>query len=100
MNETIEIIVNKLFPETDYLFNNSNKSDFRKLLQLAVQDTAFIFNNNCYSQIDGMAMDSPLGSIFADIFMCSLEEHFLDTCPLSNHPLFCKRYVDDTFALF
>ena len=45
-------------------------------------------------------MGSPLGPIFAGIFMCSLEEHFLETCPLSYHPLFYKRYVDDTFALF
>lgn len=45
-------------------------------------------------------MGSPLGPTFANIFMNSLEETVFDNCPLSFHPLFYKRYVDDTFALF
>ena len=47
-----------------------------------------------------MAMGSPLGPIFANIFMSFLEESFLDDCPLEFRPLFYKRFVDDTFALF
>ena len=47
-----------------------------------------------------MAMGSPLGPTFANIFMCSLEENMLDNCPLSFRPLFYRRYVDDTFLLF
>ena len=58
------------------------------------------FNNELYKQTDGMAMGSPLGPIFANIFMSSLEETFLDDCPLLFRPLFYKRYVDDTVALF
>ena len=69
-------------------------------MQLAVLDTAFIFNGKAYIQTDGMAMGSPLGPTFANIFMCSLEERMLDECPLANHPLFYGRYVDDTFLLF
>ena len=45
-------------------------------------------------------MGSPLGPIFANIFMSSLEETFIDDCPLLFRPLFYKRYVDDTVALF
>ena len=100
VNETIQLILDKLFPDNDTIFNGFNRQDFKKLLDLAVQDTVFLFNDKAYTQIDGMAMGSPLGPIFAGIFMSSLEEYMLDNCPLQYHPLFYKRYVDDTFALF
>ena len=45
-------------------------------------------------------MGSPLGPIMANAFMCSFEERMLDECPLNFRPLFYKRYVDDTIALF
>ena len=45
-------------------------------------------------------MGSPLGPIMANAFMCSFEENMLEDCPLSFRPLFYKRYVDDTIALF
>ena len=45
-------------------------------------------------------MGSPLGPIMANAFMCSLEENMLDNCPLASRPIFYKRYVDDTIALF
>ena len=100
VEETIQIILNKVFITPDTIFNGFNKSDFKRLLELAVLDTAFVFNGKAYKQIDGMAMGSPLGPTFANIFMCSLEEDMLDNCPLAFHPLFYRRYVDDTFLLF
>ena len=100
VEETIQIILNKVFTNEDTIFNGFNLTDFKKLLELAVLDTAFIFNGKAYTQIDGMAMGSPLGPTFANIFMCSLEERMLDDCPLAYLPLFYGRYVDDTFVLF
>ena len=47
-----------------------------------------------------MAMGSPLGPTFANIFMCHLEKQFLSKCPPEFKPIFYKRYVDDTFLLF
>ena len=67
LSETIDIIINKLFPQDDTLFHSFGKHNFRKLLELAVIDTHFIFNNNVYKQTDGMAMGSPLGPTFANI---------------------------------
>ena len=63
-------------------------------------DTNFIFNNTVYRQTDGVAMGSPLGPAFANIFMSWLEAQILDQCPSSYKPIFYRRYVDDTFALF
>ena len=100
VEETIEIIINKIFTEPNATFHNFSKADFRKLLELDVLDTPFIFNSFAFKQIDGMAMGSPLGPTFANIFMSAFEEKLLDSCPLSFYPLFYRRYVDDTFALF
>ena len=100
VEETIDIILDKIFIEPDTIYHNFNKVHFKQILQLAVQDTAFVFNGNAYKQVEGMAMGSPLGPTFANIFMCSLEESMLENCPLRYHPLYYNRYVDDTFALF
>ena len=98
--ETIDIILKKLFPNDTTLVNGFDKQSFRKILELSVLDTHFIFDKKLYKQVDGMAMGSPLGPTFANIFMCTLEERFLDQCPASFKPVFYKRYVDDTFVLF
>ena len=100
LSETIDIILNKLFPTEDTLFNGFDLNTFKKLLELAVVDTHFIFDGKIYKQVDGMAMGSPLGPTFANIFMCHLEELFFDQCSSSYNPVFYKRYVDDTFVLF
>ncbi|XP_064107906.1 uncharacterized protein LOC135216468 [Macrobrachium nipponense] len=100
VEETIQIILSKIFTDNDTLFHGFNYDNFKKLLTLAVQDTAFIFNGKAYVQADGMAMGSPLGPVLANIFMCELEERLLDNCPLAYHPLFYCRYVDDAFILF
>ena len=70
--ETVNIILDKIFIEPDSLFQGFNKENFKKLLDLAVQDTFFVFNGELYKQTDGMAMGSPLGPIFANVFMSSL----------------------------
>ena len=100
LQETIDIILNKLFPTPDSIVNGFNRVNFEKLLELAVMNTNFIFNGKLYKQVDGMAMGSPLGPTFANIFMCHLEEQFISQCPDHFKPRFYKRYVDDTFVLF
>ena len=98
--ETIDLILNKLFPTPTSIVHSFDRVAFKKLLELAVVDTHFVFNKKLYKQVDGMAMGSPLGPSFANIFMCFLEEQFLDKCPTHFKPIFYKRYVDDTFVLF
>ena len=45
-------------------------------------------------------MGSPLGPALANIFMCSFESIWLQDCPNDFKSVFCRRYVDDIFALF
>ena len=100
LQETIEIILDKIFTSFNGTFNSFNRRDFRKLLELAVLDTHFIFNENIFKQVDGVAMGSPLGPTLANIFMCNLEQKYLNECPPHFKPIFYRRYVDDTFVIF
>ena len=52
------------------------------------------------SQIDGVAMGSPIGPTLANIFLSHHESQWLIDCPASFKPTLYKRYVDDTFLLF
>jgi hypothetical protein len=100
IHETINIILNKLFPTNDHLFHNFNKLQFKTLLELAVCDSHFLFNKTLFKQSEGMAMGSPLGPTFANIFLNVLETEFLDNAPLNIRPAFYNRYVDDTLCGF
>ena len=49
-----------------------------------------------YVQTDGVAMDSPLGPVLANIFMIELENSLLPN--LIKYITFWKRYVDDAIC--
>ena len=99
VDETIEIITNRLFSNC-CRFHGLTRSDFTKLLGLSVKNCHFVFNGRLYHQVDGVAMGSPLGPLFANIFMSFHEKDWLHNCPSSFKPLLYRRYVDDYFLLF
>ena len=91
LDETINIILDDLFSETDVLsFNGCSfgKAHFKEHLEFAVKNNNFIFNNQLYEHFDGVAMGSPLGPAFANIFMCALERNFLSNFVLLNLNLY------------
>ena len=47
-----------------------------------------------------MAMGSPLGPLFANIFMSFHERSSFYNCPFLCKPFLYQRYVDDCFLLF
>ena len=49
-----------------------------------------------YVQTDGVAMDSPLGPVLANIFMIELENSLLPN--LTKYITFWKRYVDNAIC--
>ena len=100
LQATIQIILDKIFIEPNFIYHGFNRDDFEKLLKLAVLDTDFLFDGKQYKQIDGVAMGSPLGPVLANIFMCHIEDTIFNQCSPSFRPVFYKRYVDDTFILF
>ena len=76
------------------------KRHFKELLTHATKSSCFLFNGNYYSQIDGVAMGSPLGPTLANLFLAYHEEKWLSDCPEQFKPKYFRRYVDDIFLLF
>ena len=70
---------------------------FKELMLIATRGVEFSFNNQMYKQLDGVAMGSPWGPAFANIFM-----GFHDSRPFDNTLTrgVYFRYVDDTFIIF
>ena len=98
LKETTNLIVN-------YISDNNNpfnlpKRILTKLFTIATSDSVFTFNNKIYTQVDGVAMGSPVGPSYANAFLCHYEKIWLDNCPPQFKPIFYRRYIDDTFLLF
>ena len=66
--ETCEIILEKLFPETDSMHLGFNKTQFRNMLKNCTQNNLFIFNGNPYLQLDGCPMGGCISPTLANIF--------------------------------
>ena len=99
LQETIDLCVDLLFndkPNTD----GFTKTDFHELLTVTLSGSLILFNNEYYKQIDGVAMGSPLGPTFANIFLSYCEQIWLKNCPYEFKPVIYKRYVDHTFLFF
>ena len=76
------------------------KQQFKQLFTLVVKSSCFVFNDTYYQQIDGVAMGSPLGPTFANLFLVYYEHNSLKNCPLQFKPKLYRRYVDDIFLMF
>ena len=100
LQETNEICVNQLFTEPTTTVNGLLREEFRRLLEFCSMESFFLFNDNYYKQVDGVAMGSPLGPTLANAFMCYYERKWLEECPSDFKPKYYKRYVDDIFVLF
>ena len=99
LDETIEICVNELFKSSQTGLG-LNKQQVLEMLLLTTKENIILFDQKYYSQIDGVAMGSPLGPTLANIFLCYHETTWLKNCSKSFKPVSYKRYVDDIFALF
>ena len=76
-NETIKIILDLAFKDIE-TFNGLNRSELEKLLTICTQESHFQFNGEIFDQIDGVAMGSPLGPLFANIFMSEFERKHMN----------------------
>jgi hypothetical protein len=94
VHETVDIITNAVSENPDLC--PLPPELLRELLLLCVSNVQFLFDGHFYRQIDGVAMGSPLGPLFANIFMGSIERKLKDDIEASCSKFY--RYVDDTFA--
>ena len=100
LSETLDICIAQLFPQGVNSVSGLSPSQFRRLLEFSVYDNHFLFNGKLYDQVDGVAMGSPLGPVLANAFLSFHESQWLNSCPVEFKPLFYRRYIDDTFAVF
>ena len=99
VDETIGILARKAFQ--DDWFNkeynlNITETDLVELMEVSTKNQLFQFEGVLYEQVDGVAMDSPLGPLMANAFMCNIEEQLTNQNKMPN---FYKRYVDDTLSI-
>ena len=99
LDETIDICVKKLFQTPETLIKGISKNDFRDLLNFSTKESFFTYNKKFYIQVDGVAMESPIVPILANISLSHNEENCLNKCPIEFKPSFYRRYVD-VFVLF
>ena len=74
------------------------RDELRKLFHFATSKSHFLFNDEVFDQIDGVAMGSPLGPVLANIFMGYHEKTWIDNYK-GNKPDIYTRYVDDIFCV-
>ena len=70
LQETIHICVNKLFKINSNI-HGLNKKQITEMIYLATKES--IFDTVFYTQVDGVAMGSPLGPSLANAFLCHHE---------------------------
>ena len=99
IHETIDLILDLAFCNRE-MFSGFNKVQFKKLLEISLLDTYFIFNKKLYKQCDGLAMSQPVAPTLANIFLCIHEKKWLDECTLNFKPTLYRGYLDNTFLLF
>jgi hypothetical protein len=100
VDETLKIL-------KENLSSNSSLSqaaivELINLTRTVLKQNYFKFEDEVFSQNDGLAMGSPLSSILAEIFLNHVENKYLwsENNRLKNKIVFYHRYVDDTIVLF
>ena len=108
-DRTIEIILERLYghkhtcfvskqPKESWCSQCKRRQHMKCLLEIATKQTQFRFNDKTYRQRNGIAMGSPLGPLFADVYVSYLESRYMKRIR-ENGVQHYKRFVDDTFTL-
>ena len=99
LEETIHICVNEFFKSNSSI-HGLNKKQMTKMPSLTTKESIILFDMVFYTQVDSVAMRSPLGPSLANAFLCDHETKWLNDCPEKLKPVFYKTYLDDIFVLF
>ena len=84
LEETIDICVQLAFKYREKV-DGMNRDQLRSLLSLATKESFILFDGSYYQQVDGVAMGSPLGPTFANIFLAFHEEKWLSSYPETSN---------------
>ena len=99
INETLNIIRERLESDRDLNKRTLLTVDFMELLRFLCTTTYFFFRGQIYRQLFGTAMGSPVSAIIAEFCMEFLEQKAIATEPIDCRPKLWKRYVDDVLEI-
>ena len=85
LEETTDNIINGLFLKTDKV-HNFQREELKQLLTFVAYESIFIFDGEYYTQIDGVALGTPLDPTLANAFLCHFEKNSLSECPAEFLP--------------
>ena len=95
----VTIIRDRLLADEDLKDRTTlSAEEICRLTELCLKSTYFKHGEQFFEQKDGMAMDSPLSPVVANIFMEDFEQTALSTSNLK--PKIWFRIVDDTFVIW
>ena len=66
---TVNLIVDKVFADKKSKFHGLNRMELRKMLNWTCTNIVLQFNEKYYTQVDGVAIGSPIAPLMADVFM-------------------------------
>ena len=92
LSEAIKIVVELIFQNKNNL--KISKNEFKKFFKFVT----FFLKGNLHDQIYGVLLGSPLGLVFASLFMVDHEKNWLQKFGIGEAHLY-RRYVDDTFCM-
>ena len=96
VTETVDIILKYVYENENLPAPRLPRTILSQLLLLCTKEAPFLSpNGQLYKQIDGVAMGSPLGVLFANAYMCWIEEQAL--AEVRQQPFIYKRYIDDVY---
>ena len=96
LDRTIDIILKRIYDHKE-LETPITRCEMKEMLTLCTKNVHFTYNRKIFVQTDGVAMGSPLGPVFADIFMIELEKTLLPDIYI-QYIKFWRRYIDDTIS--
>ena len=76
LKEMIKLAVNLIFEKHPEI--RITRKQLANLFEFTTSRTHFLFDGNYYDQMDGMAMESPLGPVLANLFMGYHEKIWLE----------------------
>ena len=94
VDETINIIMDRVY-RSDLTKLDIPEQVLRDMLVTCTKEAPFLSHRGeLYRQVDGVAMGSPLGVLFANMYMAQVEERAFNNNPPTG---IYARYIDDIF---
>ena len=95
VDRTINYILDRVYRGSTIHPLNVPENILKRLLECCTKEAPFTCpQGNLYCQVDGVAMGSPLGVLFANFFMGSVEDEVFQN--IDKPAIYC-RYIDDIF---